>query len=132
MPNKAMHTKSSISHTLTHQTILNTYYLDDTRTTISTGAVSIIKVKIITMVTSLETDTNNILQITNLLNKCPMYTTDNQCNSQTLRNDDNFKSTPKDAVKDNRYRIHIYLNINNMHFKTSFKPEICEGIYEEP
>ena len=52
-------------------------FVDDTIAEISPGAFSIIKVKIITTVTSLETDTNIILQITNLLNKCPMYTTDN-------------------------------------------------------
>ena len=60
-----------------------------------------IKLKI-KMVTSIVTDTNNILQITNLLNKCPMYTTYKEGDSQTLRNDENFKSILRDAVKYNK------------------------------
>ena len=63
------------------------------------------------MVTSLATDTNSILQFTNLLNKCPMYTIDKEGDIQTLSNDENFKSILKDAVKDNIDIIHIYLNI---------------------
>ena len=50
--------------------------LDDTRTIISHGADSIIKIKTIAMMTSLATDTNDILRITNLLNNFPMYKID--------------------------------------------------------
>ena len=50
--------------------------MDDTRTEISPGADSMVKGEIISMVKSLATDTNDILQISNLLNKCHMYTTD--------------------------------------------------------
>ena len=78
------------------------------------------------MTTLLETDTNGILRIANLLNKFPMYTSYNKGNSQTLRNDEKFKFILKDAVKDNRDIICICLNINNIHFKPSLKPEIFE------
>ena len=61
-------------------------WLDDTRTVISFGATYMIKGEIIAMVTSLETDTNCI-QTTNILNKCPMYTTDKEGDIQTLSND---------------------------------------------
>ena len=84
------------------------------------------------MVTLLANETNDILQTTNLLNKCPMYTTENKYDSQTLRNYENFIPILNDAVKDNVYRIHIYININNLHFKPSFKPERFENISEEP
>ena len=77
-------------------------FLDDIRNVIAPGAASMIKGKIITLVTSIRTDTNNIPQITNLLNKCPMYTTDKEGDSQTLMNYDNLKSILKDDVKDNR------------------------------
>ena len=83
------------------------------------------------MGTSLETDTNDILWITNLLNKCPIYTIDKEVDIQTLSNDENFKSILKYAVKENIDRIQIYLSINNLHFKSSFKPEIYEDIYYE-
>ena len=91
-----------------------------------------IKGGIITMVTSLATDTNDILRITKLLKKCPVYTTDKECDSQNLRNDKNFKYILNDAVKYNRDRIIIYFNINNIHFKPSFKPEGFEDISEDP
>ena len=97
-------------------------FLDDTRNTIAPGAASVIKGGIITMVNSLATDTRDILWITNLLNNSPMYTTDKGGDCQTLRKDENFKSNLKDSVKDNRDRINIYLNINNLHLKPSFKP----------
>ena len=76
------------------------------------------------MVTSLATYTNDIQLIINLLNNFPTYTMEKDSDSQTLKNDENFKSMLKDSVKYNIYRINIYLNINNLHFKTSFKPEI--------
>ena len=47
-------------------------FLYDTRTAISHGYPSMVKGKIITMVISLSTGPNNILRITNLLNKCPI------------------------------------------------------------
>ena len=72
--------------------------------------------------------TNNILRIINLLNKCPMYTTDKKGDSQTLSNDEKFKSILKDVVKYNRDRTCIYLNINNIHLKT----EILEDISKDP
>ena len=84
------------------------------------------------MVNSLETDTSDIIRTSNLLNKCPMYKTYKGFDSQTLRNDENFKLIIKDAVKDNIDRICIYLNINILHFKTSFKPERFEDISEDP
>ena len=96
--------------------------LDDTRTSISLGAASIIKGEIIEMVNSLETDTNDILIITNLLNKCTMHTTDKEGDIYTLRNYENFKYILNNSVNDNKDRICIYLNINNLHFKPSFKP----------
>ena len=80
-----------------------------------------IKGEIFTMVTSLATDTNDILQITNLLNKCPEDTTDKEGDIQTLRNEDILKYVLKDEVKYNRDIIHIYLNINNLNFKPLFK-----------
>ena len=80
------------------------------------------------MVTWLATETNNIQKIINLLTKCPVYKMDKEGDSQTLRNEVIFKSTPKAAVKDNRYRIFVYLNINNLHFKHPLKPEIIEDI----
>ena len=76
------------------------------------------------MVTSIATDTNKIIQITNLLNKCRMYSTYKEGDIHTLRNDENLKSALNNAVKGNRDITCIYLNINNLHFKTSFKPEI--------
>ena len=88
MPSTAMHTKYSLLNTQTHYMILKTYYW----TAISLGDATIIKGKIISMVTSLATNTNDILQITNLLNKCPMYTTDKEGDSHTLRKDENIKS----------------------------------------
>ena len=84
------------------------------------------------MVTSLATETNNILRINNLLNKCTMYTTDKGDVIQTFRNDAIFKYILKDGVKDNRDIIQIYLNINNLHLKYSFKPEIFEDIPKDP
>ena len=42
-------------------------FMDDTRTAINPGSASKIKGKIFAMLTSLKTDTNGILQITNLL-----------------------------------------------------------------
>ena len=51
-------------------------FLDDTRTSIVPGADSVINEGIFYMVTTLATDTNDTLKTTNLLNKCPMYTTD--------------------------------------------------------
>ena len=83
-----------------------------------------IKGKIIIVVTSLATVTNDIQLITNLLNKFHMYTTYKEGDNNTLSNYDDFKSILKAAVKDNRYKFFIYLNINSLHFKTSFKPEI--------
>ena len=50
-------------------------FLDDTRMAISPGYAFVIKGGVIAIVTSLSTDTNDILLIPNLLNKCPMYTT---------------------------------------------------------
>ena len=67
-------------------------FLDDTRTTIYTGSAAMIKGGIITMVTSLATDTNDILRITKLLKKCPVYTTDKECDSRTIINDEIFNS----------------------------------------
>ena len=61
-----------------------------------------------------------------------MYTLDKEGDSQTLKNDENFKSMLKDSVKYNIYRINMYLNINNLHFKPSSKPKIFEGIYKDP
>ena len=84
------------------------------------------------MVESLATDTKNILLITNLLNKFLMYTKYKEGGSQTIRNDEKFKSILKDAVKDNRDIIFIYLNINHLNFKPLFKPEIFEDISEDP
>ena len=89
-----------------------------------------IKGKTINMVNLLGTNTNDILHTTNILNKSPMYTTYKEGDSWTLRNNENFKSIIKDAAKDNIYRIHIYLNINNINFKPSFKPEIFKNIYK--
>ena len=89
-----------------------------------------IKGIMIKMVTSIEADTNNILQITNLFNKFPMYTIYKEGDSQTLRNDENFKYIHRDSFKYNRYIICIYLNIPNLHFKPSLKPEIFEDISE--
>ena len=60
-----------------------------------------------------------------------MYTTDKEGDSQTLRNDENFKFILKDAVKDNRDIIRIYLNTNDLNFKPSFRPEIFEDIYKD-
>ena len=71
-------------------------FLDDTRTTKAHGDSSIIKGVIMTMVTSLETDNNNILRITNLFNKCHMYTTEKEVEIQTLRNNKILKSILKD------------------------------------
>ena len=107
-------------------------FLDDTRNAISTGSASTIKGKIISMVTSLKTDTNSILWTTILLNKFHMYTMEKEGDSKTINNDKNLKSIIKDSVKDNRDRLRIYLNIINMHFKPSFRPEISEDISEEP
>ena len=73
--------------------------MDDTRTSIAPVAAFMIKGKTIIMVTSLETDTNSIIQITNLLNKYNIYAADKESDSQTLRNDEIFKSILKDAVK---------------------------------
>ena len=84
------------------------------------------------MVTSLKTDTNSILWTTILLNKFHMYTMEKEGDSKTINNDKNLKSIIKDSVKDNRDRLRIYLNIINMHFKPSFRPEIFEDISEEP
>ena len=61
-----------------------------------------------------------------------MDTTEKEDDIQTLMNDDSLKSTLNNAVKDYRDRFSIYLNINNLHFKTSFKPGIFEDISEEP
>ena len=61
-----------------------------------------------------------------------MYITYKEDENQNLSNDENFKSIRKDSFKDNIYRIHMYLNINNLQFKHSFKPEIFEDIYEDP
>ena len=47
-------------------------FMDDTRTLIAPGSYPVIKGEIIAMVTSLATDTNDVLRITNLLNKCTM------------------------------------------------------------
>ena len=55
------------------------------------------------MVTLLATGINNIQLITKFLNKCPMYTLDKEGDSQTLNNDENFKSMLKDSVKYNIY-----------------------------
>ena len=84
------------------------------------------------MVTSLAPETNNIIRITNLLNGCHTYTTYKEGDSQTLSNYEIFKSIVKDAVKYNRNKIHIYLNINNLHFKPSLKPKKFEDISEDP
>ena len=51
-------------------------FMDDTRTAISPVDDSVIKGKIIARVASLATNTNDIIKITNLLNKFPMYTID--------------------------------------------------------
>ena len=56
------------------------------------------------MVASLAIYTNDILQITNLLNKSHIYTIDKEGVSQTLRNDENFTFALKDAVKYHRYK----------------------------
>ena len=61
-----------------------------------------------------------------------MYAIDKGGDIQTLSSDVNFKSILKDAVKDNRDIICIYLNINHIHFKPSLKPEIFEDISEYP
>ena len=106
--------------------------MDDTRSVIAPVADSTIKGNIITMVTSLATYTNDIQLIINLLNNFPTYTMEKDSDSQTLKNDENFKSTLKDAVKDNRDIIHIYIKINNLHFKPSFETEIFEDISEDP
>ena len=105
---------------------------DDTRTTIAPGSSSMIKGGIIAMSTSLATENNGILRITNLLNKCPMYKTGREGDSDTLKNYRNFKSIFKDAFKYNIDRIHIYFNINTLHFKPSLKPERFEDISEDP
>ena len=104
----------------------------DNITIIVTGSDSTIKGEIIKTVTSLASETNDILLITNLLNKCPMYTTDKEGDNQNLRSDENFKSILKDAIKDNRDRVCIYLNINHKIFKPSFTPEIFEDISKYP
>ena len=62
-------------------------FLDDTRTAITLRYSSMIKGGIIVMMTLLKTDTNNILQITNLLNNFPMFTTEKKGDIQTLGND---------------------------------------------
>ena len=64
-----------------------------------------IKGKIIIVVTSLATVTNDIQLITNLLNKFHMYTTYKEGDNNTLTNYDDFKSILKAAVKDNRYKF---------------------------
>ena len=91
-----------------------------------------VKSKIKAMVTSLETDTNDILRINNLTNKFHMYTTDKVGFICTIRNDQNFKSTLQNSVKNNRYIICIYLKINNLYFTPSLKPEIFKSIYNDP
>ena len=48
---------------------------------------------------------------------------------KTLSNDENFKSILKDSVKYNIDIIINYFNINNLHFKLSFKPKRFEDIY---
>ena len=106
--------------------------MNDTRTTIAPGSASMIKGETITMVNSLAADTYDILRITNLLNKFPIYTADKEGDSQTLRNDENFKPIIKYAYKYNRDRILIYHNVNNLPFKPSFKTEIFEDISEDP
>ena len=80
------------------------------------------------MTTSLVTDTSEILRITNLLNKCHMYTTEKKVDSHKLSNDENFKYILNDAVKYNRDIIRIYPNINNIHFKPPLKHEIFVDI----
>ena len=65
------------------------------------------KEKIIAMVNSLETDTNKILWITNLLNKRPMYKTYKEVDIQNLMNDEKFKFILRDPVKENRDKICI-------------------------
>ena len=62
-------------------------FLYDTRTVIAPGDASIIKEEIFSMVNSLATDTDNIIRITNLLNKFHMYTIYNEGDIQTLSND---------------------------------------------
>ena len=84
------------------------------------------------MMTSLENDTNDIQRITSLLNNYPMYTTEKEGDNQNLRKDENLKSIPKAAVKDNIDIISIYLNINKLHFKNSLKTKIFEDISEDP
>ena len=104
--------------------------MGDTRNVISPGASYTIKGKITTIVTSLVTNTNDIQQIINLLNKCPMHKSDKEGDSHTLSNYEKSKSILKAAVKYNRDRIFIYLNINNLNFKPSLKPEIFEDCSE--
>ena len=84
------------------------------------------------MVNSIATDTNDLILITNLFNKCHMYTTYNEVDSQNLSNDEDFNSILKDLVKYNIDIICIYLNINNIHFKPSFKPKSFGDIYGDP
>ena len=86
----------------------------------------------IAMVTSLSNETKDMLLITNLFNKFPMYTTNKVGDSQTLSNDENLKYILNYAVKYNITRILIYFNINNLKFKTSFKHEIFEDTSEDP
>ena len=62
-------------------------FMDDTRTVISHGYSFTVKGEIVVMVTSIETDTNDILRITNLLNNCPMYTSDKEVDSRSHIND---------------------------------------------
>ena len=50
-----------------------------------------------------------------------MYTTYKEGDIHTHSNDEKFKSIHKDPVFKNRYIIFIYLNINNLHLKPSFK-----------
>ena len=61
-----------------------------------------------------------------------MYKTDKEGDSQTLSYDEIFKYILKASLKYNRDIIFFYLNINNLFFKNSWKPEIFKDISEDP
>ena len=105
MPSTAIHTKYSISHTQTHYMILNTNYWIIPEPEELLRLLPRSKEKKTAMVNSLATDTDDILKITNILNKCTLYTKVKEGDSQTLKNEENFKSILKDSGKENKIEL---------------------------
>ena len=103
--------KYSHSHQVLNITYSNPLYdieyqlLDNTRTRRAPEASSTIKGKKTAMVNSLATDTDDILKITNILNKCTLYTKVKEGDSQTLKNEENFKAILKDSGKENKIEL---------------------------